>query len=766
MKEIRCCFAVFLLLLPEAPGVLGQSGVTFDFNDGMVPGGTTIPNTPDGANLPNAGVGVAGSGGFANSACLRLTVPFTGHTYAGTYGQWCITNDLAGAAAISSFTASFLLLMGDGSGGNAGVPNAGGNGFVFHLGPTPPTQLTGSDSTWGNGLDVNFRTYNSGGNETTGINIAYNTVGKFHPGGGTIIAKNSFPGFFQTNGAADSFSEAVTVSVTLTNGALSVVCSNGLLGKVTVFNNLVIPGFVPISPAQMAFTATDGKSAHEDCCLDNVDLTVNGLHLAPVHGTGPPQIVQQTGNVTMSAGYATFSVAASGPSPYTYQWLCNGVPIEGATAASWSTPQMMNFDYMNLGATSATLTIPVTSAMNGAVYSAAVSNAYGKVISSGATLTVLGPSFNPPVLSNGYNGKWLSLALNNWADGTLYWATSPVGPWAALSSGTNSQFSIPVSLSTPQCFYRARGTNPLIVTNYTRFYSATSFWNTPIGANPPIDSNSTAIVQASLVNCQSQAAFLNASYGVAVAFARSTDKVYTVPCTLYPSPSCAPGGPGVQFPIPAGTTTVAGTDGQMAVVYQALDGTPYAGKELDIWQAVYDPTNDTWSGSSVTVNDLFGWGATCPPGGRCNGSDAGGVALLGGIIRPEEIAQGHIDHALSLATPVSLSNYIACPGTHTDGTAAAPSLPEGARIQLDPNYNVDAQNWPQWLKLMAHALQTYGAYNRGTGGVLSIWGVSDQNPGVPSWTSVGVPVEQHSTLSNLNVLPWASMRVIQITSCN
>jgi hypothetical protein len=138
------------------------------------------------------------------------------------------------------------------------------------------------------------------------------------------------------------------------------------------------------------------------------------------------------------------------------------------------------------------------------------------------------------------------------------------------------------------------------VTNYTRFYAPTSFWNTPIGANPPIESNSTAMVQASLVNYGSQEYFINASYGVALAYACSTNKVYTVPCTLYGSPSCAPGGPGVPFPIPAGTKAATGTDGHLVVVYQALDGSPYAGKELDMWQALYDSTNDTWSASTVT----------------------------------------------------------------------------------------------------------------------------------------------------------------------
>jgi hypothetical protein len=762
MKQFRSPLAIFLLLLLASPPISAQNGVTFDFNDGLVPGGTAIPNTPDGFNLPNPGVGVTVAGGVSNSPCLVLTIPGVGQTY----GQWWITNDLAGAAAITNFTASFQLLMGDGSGGNAGVPNSGGNGFVFHVGPVPPAQFAGSDSTWGNGLDVSFRSSADWPN-TTGINIAYDPPSEtFQPDAGTIIATSSFLGFFQTNGAADSFSEAVTVSVTLTNDALSVLCSNELIGQVTVYNNLPIPGFAPISPAQMAFTATDGWSAHEDCWLDNIDLTVNGVHLAPVHGTGPPQIVQQTGNVTVSeTGRATFAVAATGPPPYTCQWLSNGLPIEGATATNWANSNMMNFNFMNLDTTAASWTTPpVTPAMNGALFSVALSNAYGGVISSGATLTVPAPSFSPPVLSNGASGNSLSLTLNDWTGGTLFWATNLAGPWLeAVPGETNSQFTIPISPATTQCFYRALGTNLPFVTNYTRFYSSTSFWNTPIADNPPIDSNSTAMVQSSLVPFAPYATFVNYRYGVALAYACSTNKVYTVPSTLYGSPSCVPGGPGVQFPIPPGTMPAPGTDGHLVVVYQALDGSPYAGKELDLWQATYDSTNDTWSASTVVLNDLFGWGVTCPPGAQCNGADAAAFALLGGAVRPEEIAQGHIDHALVFATPYNLINYVACPANHTDGAASAPALPEGARIQLDPAYNVDAQNWPQWIKIIAHALQTYGACNRDTAGVLSIYGVTDQNAGVPTWPSVGVPAQQ---IYQLYLLPWASMRVIQLTSCN
>jgi hypothetical protein len=301
------------------------------------------------------------------------------------------------------------------------------------------------------------------------------------------------------------------------------------------------------------------------------------------------------------------------------------------------------------------------------------------------------------------------------------------------------------------------------VARYARFYSPTSFWNTPLPADPPLDPNSAAMVQASLARFQARAGFSDGAFGMPLAYAHSTDKVYTVCCTIYGSPSAVPGGPGVKFPIPAGTKCATGSDHALSVVYPALDGSPYAGKELDMWVAKYNPTNDTWSAGTVVVNDLFGWGATCPQGQHCNGGRAAGFATLGGAVRPEEIAQGHIDHALVLATPYNLAKYIACPATHTDGNAPAPALPEGALIQLDPGYNVDAQNWPQWVKIIAHALQTYGAYNGDYSDVVNIYGVTDQNAGVPSWHSVGVPVDQYN---NLNMLPWGSMRVIQITSCN
>ena len=82
-----------------------------------------------------------------------------------------------------------------------------------------------------------------------------------------------------------------------------------------------------------------------------------------------PAITQQPADTSVTAGQnASFSVAATGTAPLTYQWQRNGVNIAGATTATYAF---------------------VTSlADSGAVFRAVVTNCAGSATSSGATLTV------------------------------------------------------------------------------------------------------------------------------------------------------------------------------------------------------------------------------------------------------------------------------------------------------------------------------------------------------------------------------------------
>ena len=281
------------------------------------------------------------------------------------------------------------------------------------------------------------------------------------------------------------------------------------------------------------------------------------------------------------------------------------------------------------------------------------------------------------------------------------------------------------------------------------YYARGSFWNTPISADAAVDPNSSAIIAYAIAPYASGAVLSNDNaWGMGFAYADANSKTYTIACTKY----CSSGT--FVFPVPKGAKPSTGSDHHLAVIH--------GNQELDMWEAAYDAATDRWSAGGGAVAEITGWGANCPPGRHCVGAVAAGFAMLGGSIRPEEIAQGHIDHALALLTPATKSGYIACPATNTDGNSNnANAIPEGARIQLDPAFDVDQQPWPAWEKTIAHALQTYGAYVVDTGGAMGLYAVTDMNQGNASWSSVGMT--KSPSLFNL---PWSSFRVLEIHSCN
>ena len=83
----------------------------------------------------------------------------------------------------------------------------------------------------------------------------------------------------------------------------------------------------------------------------------------------PPAITQQPQNLSVWTGSpATFGVTAGGGGPFSYQWALNGTNLSGATNANY--------------------TINAVAITNGGVYIVGVTNAYGGVLSTGATLTV------------------------------------------------------------------------------------------------------------------------------------------------------------------------------------------------------------------------------------------------------------------------------------------------------------------------------------------------------------------------------------------
>jgi hypothetical protein len=332
-------------------------------------------------------------------------------------------------------------------------------------------------------------------------------------------------------------------------------------------------------------------------------------------------------------------------------------------------------------------------------------------------------------------------------------ATGASGSYNVQQLWPSSKFPISVVLRNGSGenvgrYVSAVSTRPLMG-SFPRLFSSDSFINLTIGPSPSLEANSSAIVSQALASHSTNANLANSnSWGIPVFDAASQSTSYDVGCTYY---DCwYHFGP---VNIPSDAQPQWGSDRHMVVMQPD-------GQEFDMWLA--RRTGDGWTSGERWETNPFGSAANCSRVHGCGAADVAGFALTAGMIRPEEIAQGHIDHALAISTPDTRADYIACPATDTDGRHASPdALPVGAHIQLDPTINVAGLPIPRWERVVAAALQQYGAYVIDTGGSVALSAESNLGRPYDAWARADVPADSPS-LANL---PWKSMRVLSMARC-
>ena len=87
-------------------------------------------------------------------------------------------------------------------------------------------------------------------------------------------------------------------------------------------------------------------------------------------------------------------------------------------------------------------------------------------------------------------------------------------------------------------------------------------------------------------------------------------------------------------------------------------------------------------------------------------ADAAGLPILPGLARYDEVAAGHIDHALRFTVARSRRAYI-YPARHYASSSNDPSLPPmGLRVRLKPGF--DISGFPPQARVILQALKTYG----------------------------------------------------------
>jgi hypothetical protein len=173
-------------------------------------------------------------------------------------------------------------------------------------------------------------------------------------------------------------------------------------------------------------------------------------------------------------------------------------------------------------------------------------------------------------------------------------------------------------------------------------------------------------------------------------------------------------------PIPARARPAAGSDRHM-VVWQ-----PSSDRMWEFWRM--RRRRGRWhAGAAGAMRHLSSnpghFGPAAWPGARrWWGATATGLPLLGGLMLIGELKGGQIGHALSMGIPDARRGVWAQPATHGDGnTRSRDALPEGARLRLDPQLDLDRLTMPPLTRMIAEAAQRYGIVIRDRSGVVAFY---------------------------------------------
>jgi hypothetical protein len=292
----------------------------------------------------------------------------------------------------------------------------------------------------------------------------------------------------------------------------------------------------------------------------------------------------------------------------------------------------------------------------------------------------------------------------------------------------------------------AATTMRLPAAGFPRPFPETSFWNRPVGPDPRIDPRTGARIAYLLRDMRAPNLALH-EFAVAVAEAHPDDPRYAVPCLRYRR--CTLGAFG-RIPIPLTAQPDVGKDGHLAVY------DPGTQRSWDMWQA--SRRGNSWVASAGAAVSTRGPGVA-PPG--TIGANAANFPLLGGLIRPEEILQGRIDHALVFTLPHLGRGRPVCPATHNAGSSRDPdALREGHHLQLDPALDVSTLPIAAWQRPIMRAMQVYGMYLRDGGGTLAILAENPISRGYDAWGRVAPELAAPRESMLLPGVPWERFRVL------
>ncbi len=139
--------------------------------------------------------------------------------------------------------------------------------------------------------------------------------------------------------------------------------------------------------------------------------------------------------------------------------------------------------------------------------------------------------------------------------------------------------------------------------------------------------------------------------------------------------------------------------------------------------SAYPQPDGSWTAGSGAIFSLLS--NELRPAGWTS-ADAAGLPILPGLVRYDEVASGHIDHALRFTAPITQENYI-WPARHWASVHPDSQYPPmGLRVRLKQNF--DISSFGPNVQVILQALKSYGMILADNGAAWFITGAPD-----PRW---------------------------------
>src|SRR5918996_4649812 len=287
-----------------------------------------------------------------------------------------------------------------------------------------------------------------------------------------------------------------------------------------------------------------------------------------------------------------------------------------------------------------------------------------------------------------------------------------------------------------------------------RAFSYKSYWNTSLPAEAPIDPRSAAFID--FLKADSPADHLrlvgtdsSGGWGEPIFWADPSDPAYEVKQTRYALPEQFAAG--VRIPKEARPPST--SDAQMTI-YDLSAGSVYK-----LQKAVYDSDTDTLSAAGGA------WYATASNGLHMSFEESNdernyghrGIPPATHAVRFDEIEAGRIDHALKIAVNTAHRDAV-WPMTNSDGDSTDPAaLPQGARLRIKQSVDVDELDLSPAARVIARALQRYGAVVGDSSGANTTLKVENTVVEGRGWLW-----EDVLTAASLDSIPFDSYEVVRL----